>query len=239
MRSKLALVALAAALGTLAAASGASSETTIPPPPPLPPPSDFVAQIDNRYFPLSPGTTFRYTGRENDQPATDTVVVTRTQRTILGIHARVVLDRTTVGGKPSEKTFDWYAQDKRGNVWYLGEDAFDYVHGHWVRADDSWETGVDGAQAGIIMEAHPKVGDVYRQEYYPGHAEDVGDVLSLHASITVPYGSFDHVLQTKEWTQLEPGVVDNKEYAPGVGEVAERTVRGGNDFLELVTISRG
>lgn len=113
------------------------------------------------------------------------------------------------------------------------------MNGRWVRAADSWEAGVDGAQAGIIMEANPQVGDVYRQEYYPGHAEDVAEVLSLDASISVPYGSFDHVLQTKEWTPLEHGVVDNKYYAPGVGEVAEYTVKGGTDFLELVSVTTG
>ena len=203
----------------------------------MPPPSDFVTVIDNRYFPLEPGTTFHYRGAEDGQPARDIVTVTDRKKTILGVHATVVLDRTTVGGKPSEKTFDWYAQDKRGNVWYVGEAAFDFVQGHWVRADDSWQAGVHGARAGIIMEAHSKVGDVYRQEYYPGHAEDVARVLDRHASITVPFGSFRHVLRTREWTPLEPGIVDNKFYARGIGEVAERTVKGGNDYLKLVSVT--
>jgi hypothetical protein len=238
-RSALAAVAGAAALGALAAVSGAGSATQLPPPPPLPPPSDFVAQIDNRYFPLERGTTFLYRGRENGEAAVDTVAVTDAAKTILGIHATVVLDRTTVGGKPSEKTFDWYAQDKHGNVWYLGEAAFEWKNGRWVKADDSWQAGVDGAKAGIIMQGQPKVGDVYRQEYYPGHAEDVAANLSLKESLTVPYGSFDHVLLTKETTPLEPDVIDHKDYARGVGEIAERTVKGGNDFLELVSISHG
>jgi hypothetical protein len=203
----------------------------------MPPPSDFVTVIDNRYFPLEPGTTYLYRGREEDLPSLDKVVVTTRTKTILGVRATVVLDRVTVNGQPSEKTFDWYAQDKRGNVWYLGEAAFDFENGHWVRASDSWQAGIDRAKAGIIMEAHPKVGDVYRQEYYPGHAEDVAKVLSRHASISVPYGSFTHVLKTKEWTPLEPGVVDNKYYARGVGEVAERTVKGGTDFLKLVSVT--
>jgi hypothetical protein len=225
--------------GALGIAGAASAATKIPPPPPMPPASDFVAQVDNRYFPLVPGTTYRYRGTEDDLPAVDKVAVTTVTKTILGVQATVVLDRVTVNGEPSEKTFDWYAQDKNGNVWYLGEDAFAYIDGHWVRAADSWEAGVDGARAGIIMEANPQMGDVYRQEYYPGHAEDVAEVLSLEASISVPYGVFDHVLRTKEWTPLEHGVVDNKCCAPGVGEVAEYAVKGGTDFLELVSVTSG
>jgi hypothetical protein len=240
MSRRSALVAAGAAVfGSLVVATGSTSATQLPPPPPLPPPSDFVAKIDNRYFPLEPGTTFLYRGREGGEPSVDTVTVTRSTKTIVGIHAAVVLDRTTNGGKPSEKTFDWYAQDKHGNVWYLGEAAYEWKNGHWVKADDSWETGVDGAKAGIIMEGQPKVGDVYRQEYYPGHAEDVAQNLSLKESVTVPYGTFDHVLLTRETTPLEPGVVDHKDYARDVGEIAERTVKGGSDFLELVSVTRG
>ncbi len=238
-RTELAALVGATALAAAVIGGEASAATKIPPPPPMPPASDFVAQVDNKYFPLVPGTTYRYQGTEDDLPAVDKVAVTSMTKTILGVQATVVLDRVTVNGEPSEKTFDWYAQDKNGNVWYLGEDAFDYVDGRWVKAPDSWEAGVDGAQAGIIMEANPQVGDVYRQEYYPGHAEDVAEVLSLDATIAVPYGSFDHVLQTKEWTPLEHGVVDNKYYAAGVGEVAEYTVKGGTDFLELVSVTVG
>ena len=232
--------AAVAALVAVAIAGGASAATRIPPPPPMPPASDFVAHATNKYFPLIPGTTFRYRGAEGGEPSLDVVTVTDGKKTILGVRATVVLDRTTVGGEPSEKTFDWYAQDKHGNVWYLGEAAFDFVDGRWIRAEDSWQAGVDGARAGIIMEAHPKVGDVYRQEYYAGHAEDVARVLDRDASISVPYESFrHHVLRTREWTPLEPGIVDNKFYARGIGEVAERTVKGGSDYLELVSITHG
>jgi hypothetical protein len=237
-RTAAGVLATATALLALVVWSGAGAATKIPPPPVMPPPSDFVTQIDNKYFPLTPGTTFRYRVTEDDLPALDKVVVTTMTKTILGVQATVVLDRVTVDGEPTEKTFDWYAQDKSDNVWYLGEDAFEYVDGRWIRAPDSWEAGVDEAQAGIIMEADPQVGDVYRREYYAGHAEDVAEVLSLEPSISVPYGSFDHVLQTKEWTPLEHGV-DNKYYAPGVGEVAEYTVKGGSDFLELVSVTSG
>jgi hypothetical protein len=216
--------------------SSTSGECNQPPPPPMPPASDFVAGVDNKYFPLVPGTVFVYRGTEGGDRVLDKVVVTDLTKTILGVRVTVVLDSVDLNGQPSEKTLDWYAQDKQGNVWYMGEAAFEFVHGHWMRAADSWEAGRHGAQPGIIMEAHSKVGDTYRQEFYPGHAEDTATVLSTHASISVPYGSFHHVLKTNECTPLEPGVLDVKFYAKGVGEVFEATVRGGSAKLALVSV---
>jgi hypothetical protein len=208
----------------------------LPPPTPMPPPADFVGKIDNPYFPLKPGTVFRYRGSEGQDRLRDRVFVTYKTKLIEGVKARVVRDRVWINGEPEEKTRDWYAQDKRGNVWYLGENSFDRVRGHWKRSDGSWKTGRDGAKAGILMEGHPKVGDTYRQEYYKGHAEDLAKVLSKSASRTVPYGSFDHVLKTKEWTPLEPDVVDHKFYARGVGDIAEAMVKGGSEKLKLLSI---
>jgi hypothetical protein len=236
------------ALGSLTVAAGAAATTAhgsspaspvcIPPPPPqMPPASDFVDRLDNRFFPLEPGTTFRYRGTEEGDAVQDEVIVTWMTKAILGVHATVVHDFVAVNGLPSERTADWYAQDKHGNVWYLGEAAFDFVDGHWVRADDSWEAGHDGARAGIIMEAHPKAGDDYTQEHYSGHAEDMARVSSTHASISVPYGSFHHALKAFECTPLEPGVLDVKYYARGVGEVFEATVEGGSAKLALVSIA--
>src|SRR3954462_2004891 len=132
-------------------------------------------------------------------------------------------------GKLIEKTFNYYAQDKKGNVWYFGEDTREYKNGKVTSTKGSWEAGVDGAKPGIIMQAHPKVAQSYRQEYYKGEAEDMAKVLSLNESVTVPYGSFDRVLKTKEWTPLEPSYVEHKYYAPGVGQVY-----GGG--LELVDV---
>jgi hypothetical protein len=220
-------------------ASHARSETaaTIPPPPPMPAPKDFVGKIDNPYFPLKPGTVFRYRGSEGQDRLRDRVFVTHKTKMIEGVKARVVRDRVWINGEPEEKTSDWYAQEKRGNVWYLGESSFDRIHGHWKRSDGSWKTGRDGAKAGILMQAHPKVGETYRQEYYKGHAEDVAKVLSRNASRSVPYGSFDHVLKTKEWTPLEPNVVDHKFYARGIGDIAEAMVKGGSEKLKLISIA--
>jgi hypothetical protein len=227
-------VGVGRASGSISRSSSAGCST--PPPPPMPPASEFVAQVDNRYFPLQPGTTFLYRGREEGDRVQDRVFVTSMTKTILDVQTTVVQDEVEVNGQPSERTSDWYAQDKRGNVWYFGEAAFDFVNGHWIRAADSWEAGRNGAEPGILMEAHPKVGDTYRQEFYPGHAEDVAQVLSTHATVSVPYGTFHHALKTMECTPLEPGVIDVKYHARGVGEVREATVKGGSADLELVSV---
>ncbi len=206
--------------------------------PVLPRPGDFVTRIDNRYFPLRPGTTFIFGGTQQGKARRVTVFVTHKTKMILGIRATVVLDQVLVGGKAEEKTFDWYAQDKRGNVWYLGEDSSDFVKGKWVRSDGSWEAGVNGAKPGVVMKADPSVGEVYRQEYYAGHAEDMAKVLSRNKSVTVPYGSFEHALETSEWTPLERGVLEHKYYVKGVGNVRTIMVKGGSEEEHLVSIRR-
>jgi hypothetical protein len=211
----------------------------LPPVPPMPAPSAFVRTVDNKYFPLRPGTTLRYEGTADGERATDTVTVTRRTKVVLGVKAVVVLDVATAGGKPSEKTYDWYAQDRRGNVWYLGEDSFDRKNGKWVRNDGSWQAGVDGAKAGIIMKGTPRVGDTYRQEYYKGHAEDVGRVLRTGIAVSTPYRSFRGALRTRDWSPLEPGVVELKYYARGIGEVKSRLVKGGPERMALVSVTRG
>jgi hypothetical protein len=190
-------------------------------------PADFTTTIDNEYFPLKPGTTFVYEGgAERDE-----FVVTSDTKKVMGVECVVVLDKAWEDGKLIERTYDWHAQDKEGNVWYFGEDTKEYKNGKVVTSKGSWEAGVDGAKPGIIMQAHPKVGQSYRQEYYPGEAMDMAKVLSLNESVAVPYGSYDHALETKEWTPLEPGLVEHKYYAPGVGFVA-----GGG--LELIDVRR-
>lgn len=233
------IVGLIAAIVAFAATrSSSSSKTAAPPIPTLPPPADFVDRIDHPFFPLEPGTTFTYKGQQDGAPRRVTVFVTHKTKMILGISATVVLDQVLVDGRPEERTFDWYAQDKDGNVWYLGEDSFDYVNGKWVRSDGSWEAGVDNAKAGVIMEAQPQVGDVYRQEYYAGHAEDMAKVIQTDAAVTVPFGAFEHALVTSEWTPLEKGVVEQKYYARGVGNVRTVMVKGGTEEEQLVSVTR-
>jgi hypothetical protein len=227
-----------AIVGVLVLAGSGSARQDAAPIPVLPPPGDFVSRIDNKYFPLRPGTTFLFGGTQEGKARRVSVFVTHKTKMILGIRATVVLDQVLAGGKPEEKTFDWYAQDKHGNVWYLGEDSSDFVNGKWVRSDGSWEAGVKGAKPGIVMKANPRVGVVYRQEYYAGHAEDMAKVLSRNRSVTVAYGSFEHALETSEWTPLERGVLERKYYVKGVGNVRTIMVKGGSEEEHLVSITR-
>jgi hypothetical protein len=229
---------LGAILSVLVLAGLGNARRVATPIPVLPPPGEFVSRIDNKYFPLRPGTTFLFGGTQEGKARRVSVFVTQKTRMILGIRATVVLDQVLVGGRPEERTFDWYAQDKHGNVWYLGEDSSDFVNGKWVRSDGSWQAGVKGAKAGIVMKANPIVGSLYRQEYYAGHAEDMAKVLSRNASVTVPYGSFERALETSEWTPLERGVVEHKYYVKGVGNVRTIMVKGGSEEEHLVSIKR-
>jgi hypothetical protein len=218
--------------------TGSGSARQSAPIPVLPPRGDFVARIDNKYFPLRPGTTFLFGGTQQGKTRRVSVFVTHKTKMILGIRATVVLDQVLVGGRREEKTFDWYAQDKQGNVWYLGEDSFDFMKGKWVRSDGSWEAGVKGAKAGLVMKANPRVGEVYRQEYYAGHAEDMAKILSRNKSVAVTYGSFEHALETSEWTPLERGVLEHKYYVKDVGNVRTIMVKGGSEEEHLISITR-
>jgi hypothetical protein len=221
--------------------------TEVAAPPPLPQgdqpfeldPADFVAGVDSPYWPMVPGSTWVY--RETDgKGGVQKVVVTVTDRTktIVGIEATVVHDVVSEDGEVVEDTYDWYAQDRWGNVWYLGEDTTEYDGGKASTAG-SWEAGVDGAQAGVILPGRPEVGLAYRQEHHAGEAEDAGQILGLHEQAEVPFGSFADVLMTKDWTPLEPNLVEHKFYARGIGPVLALTVSGGTDREELLRFEPG
>ena len=201
-------------------------------------PADFTAKVTNPYFPLVPGTRLIY--REQDAQGTvqrGVVHVTKRRKLIAdGITARVVHDVVSEDGAPVEKTFDWYAQDSAGNVWYLGEDTKEYETGHVTSTHGSFEVGVDGAQPGVIMPASPRVGMTYRQEFYAGEAEDEAKVLSLDEQAGVPFGHFTGVLMTKEINPLEPRHGEYKFYALGIGPVLELTASGGTDRVILVRV---
>jgi hypothetical protein len=200
-------------------------------------PKNFVATVDNRYFPLKPGTAYHFEGVRGKTPQTDDAVVTHRTKKILGIKSTVVADTVSEGGKPVERTFDWYAQDKQGNVWYMGEDSFELKLGRFVKASDSWKSGVNGAKPGIIMPADPRQGDSYRQEYYPpGEALDEAHVLG-HASVKVPFGAFKDALVTSEFSPLEPQT-EQKYYVAGLGEVSEKVVKGHHEEFQLVSVAR-
>jgi hypothetical protein len=204
-------------------------------------PADFTTRIDNPYWPMRPGSRWVY--RETDPDGTrQRVVVTvtrRTKRIANGVEARVVRDVVTEKGQLVEKTDDWYAQDKAGNIWYLGEATTEYEDGKPVSTEGSFEAGVDGARAGILMPAKPRPGMKYRQEYYKGHAEDRGEIVSLREQAEVPFGHFRNVLMTKDTNPLEPDVLEFKFYARGIGPVLAVSVSGGADREELVRFRRG
>jgi len=200
-------------------------------------PNNFVKKIDNPYFPLIPGTTFIYKGQTDGTPTRDIMTVTDQTKELLGVTTTVVRDRVYEEGILTEDTFDYYAQDKQGNVWYFGEDTKELDEkGNVTSTEGSWLAGVDGAEPGIIMLAKSHKGDQYQQEFAKGVAEDMAQVLGFKDSLCVRYGCFKHVLVTKEWTPLEPGVVENKYYAKGVGFISSNVVKGGNETLELVRI---
>lgn len=201
-------------------------------------PDDFVREVDNPFFPLEPGTTFLYEGTSDGVPTTNEVFVTHETKEILGVDTTVVRDLGFEDDVLVEETFDWYAQDEDGNVWYFGEDTKELdEEGNVITTEGSWEAGVDGAEAGIIMLADPRKGDRYHQEFAPGVAEDEAKVLSLDKSRCVRLGCFDDLLLTREWTTLLPGVVDHKFYAEGVGFLLGVTVKGGEERSELVEIT--
>ncbi len=189
-------------------------------------------RITNRYFPLTPGDLYTYNGNQKREAVVDTVYVTHNTPTIAGVSTVEVLDRVYLSGALSEETLDWYAQDDQRNVWYFGEFVTEFPDGNHT---GSWTAGVDGAQAGYIMEAAPQVGDVYCQENAPGVAEDAAQVLSLTASRTVPYGSFTNVLQTKDYSLIEPHS-EHKFYARGVGMLEAIALNGGSEDIQLYTI---
>ncbi len=197
-------------------------------------PAGFGGAIDNPYWPLVPGARRVFEGRSEGEAERIEVAVLEETRDVMGIRATVVRDTVFVDGELVEDTFDWYAQDGDGNVWYLGEDSTEYEGGEAVSTAGSWEGGVDGALPGVVMWADPRVGQAYRQEFYEGEAEDVVEVLRTGQSVTVPAGTFDDVLVTREWNPLEPDVVEEKSYAPGVGVILERKVEGGEEVVELI-----
>jgi hypothetical protein len=202
-------------------------------------PADFSATIDNRWWPMAPGSRWVYREHEGGSSQRVEVTVTdKTKRVAAGVTARVVHDVVSENGEVKEDTFDWYAQDSAGNVWYMGEDTKEYENGKVSSTEGSWEAGVDGAQAGVIMPAHPKPGMAYRQEYYKGHAEDAALVLSVDERAKVPFGRFNGLVMTKDYTPLEPNAAEYKFYAAGVGPVLTTSATGGSSREELISFKQ-
>ena len=196
-------------------------------------PADFVDVVDNPYFLLPVGAKWEYEIREGNKPTqTDTLEVLKETRDVNGVQATVVRDTVSSGNQIVEDTFDWFAQDKYGNVWYVGESVDNYIGGVLAGHKGSWEWGVDGALPGIIMWADPSahIDEAYRQEYYPTKAEDMGQVLSVNESLTVPFGSFDKVMKTLDFSNIEAGK-EQKFYAPGIGLIKEMDVNSSEEVV--------
>ena len=199
-------------------------------------PAGFVDTIDNPYYPLPIGRTLVYRGVRDGQTQVDRVTVTNKTKVIGGVTTTVVRDVAKHGTTVLEATNDWFAQDLQGNVCYLGEDTKAYLPNGQVDTSGSWEAGVNGAVSGMIMEANPQVPDSYRQEFLAGEAEDTAWIVGRGGSVTVPYGTVSDVLTSLEHTVIEPEVIDQKVYAPGLGIVLERAIAGGQEVAKLVKV---
>jgi hypothetical protein len=237
-----AIAAIAAGLATMlavaATASGASRGTGSRPAAPRP--AAFEAPVTNPYFPLVPGSVSILRGTSDGEHIVDRVVVTDRTKVITGVTTTVVHDVIRSHGVLVEKTDDWYASDDQGNVWYFGEATAEYDgSGTVISTEGSWEAGVDGAVAGIIMPADPRPTDAYRQEFYPDHAEDQAWIVQRGLVLDLPTGPAHHVVRSFEWTRLEPRVVAEKFYAPGIGIVREHDVAGADEDLFLVRFVAG
>ena len=237
------LALVAAGLVMNGATSSAAGDATLPSGqaahPHHPAPSRFTkGRVTNPWFPLHPGDRYVYHGTDGKAHTRDVMIATYRTRVIDGVVCRVVFDRVWNNGVLGERTLDFYAQTKGGTVWYFGERTATLDrHGHVTSREGSFTSGVNGAEAGVFMTAHPRVGPSYYQEYYPGHALDVFTVLRRDAHVVVPLVNTHHALLTKETTALEPGVVDHKYYVRDIGSVRELTVKGGSESLWLVGLT--
>lgn len=203
-------------------------------------PAEFTAEVTNPWFPLEPGTrwVYRETTEDGEEVRVVVTATTVTREIANGVTARVVRDTVTLDGEIIEDTLDWYAQHADGTVWYLGERTAEFEHGEVTTRGGSFEAGVDGAQAGVIMPADPEAGMTYRQEYYEGEAEDHGEVLALDQQASVPAGDYDGTVQTADTTPLEPGVLEHKYYAHDVGLVLtiDKETGGREELLSVTQI---
>jgi hypothetical protein len=238
MKTK-ALAVLAAAAATASVMAGAAWASGSTPThgryEPVLNPKNFVRVIDNPYYPLPAGRTLVYRGVKDGKSQIDRVHVTSKTRVLEGIRATTVTDVASHNGHLLEKTTDYFAQDKQGNVWYLGENTAAFLHGK-VDHSGSWLAGVRDAEPGIVMEANPQVPDSYRQEFLKGSAEDTAWIVTRGGTAKLPFGTVHHTLTSLEFTRLEPGVIDQKIYAPGIGIVSEVAVRGPAEVARLVSV---
>jgi len=201
-------------------------------------PANFVKTVNNPYYPLKSGRTFTYTGKKEKLSLRKEVVVSKKTRVVMGVTCTQVADSVWVSGKLAQKTLEWYAQDKEGNVWYFGADAKQYTSGKITGSAGSWQAGVNGAMPGIIMLANPTRGDTYRQSYLKGTIEDMGYVVSLDGALKVPYHAYKDLLITLQWSNLTPDIIENRYYAKEVGFIYSELVQGGTGELKLAKVKK-
>ena len=228
-----AMVVIALALGAAAAHAGhsASSANAVDP-------SSFTSPVANPYYPLIPGRVTVLRGSKDGIRLVNRVTTTHHTKVIQGVSTTVIHDIVFEAGRLRERTTDWYAADNTGNVWYFGERTATYdPNGNVDSTEGTWQAGVDGAVAGIIMPADPRPTDAYRQEFLRGHAEDQAWIVQRGTGWDIPYGHVDQVVRSFEWTRLEPRVMSLKLYAPGLGIVLETDVAGGTEHLALVRVT--
>jgi len=220
---------------TAALAGGSDSSTGPAYDPDIP--TEWAAAVTNEWFPLTPGATYGFEANTSDGFEEITVEVLAATKVIMGVTATIVHDQVFLDGELIEDTFDWYAQDAAGNVWYLGEDTQEFENGIPGSTEGSWEWGVDGALPGIVMWADPSayLGESYRQEYLKGVAEDWGKVVALDQNVDVPYGSFTGCVETEDWNDLDAGPHEHKFFCSGLGVTLE--VEGGGARVELINVT--
>ena len=225
----------------LVLSAASCSDNSTPTGPPYDPelPDSWAVGVTNPFFPLVPGTTYRYQAETDEGMEVIVVEVLSNMKVVNGVNAMVVRDRVSVDGELVEDTFDWYGQDSEGNVWYLGEDSKEIEDGVVVSTEGSWEWMVDGALPGVIMWADPgaHMGEEYRQEYYEDEAEDWARVVGVDETVVVPYGTYSGCIRTEDWNGLEPGTLEEKSYCPGIGFTREVMVQGGGEVVELIEVT--
>lgn len=199
-------------------------------------PAAWASSVTNQWFPLEPGAIATFAAVTSEGAESTSVEVRANSRVVNGVTATEVLDRVFLDGSLIEETYDWYAQDIDGNVWYLGEDSKEYDNGTVVSSAGSWEWGVGGALPGLIMWADPPshIGEKYRQEYDKGNAEDWAKVLSTGETVTVPSGTYNGCIKTEDWNGLGSGR-EHKYYCSSLGLVLEVGKRGTGTRTELVS----
>ncbi len=229
------IIASAAAIACIAGVSAVAED--LPPYNPVIDPANFVSDITHPYFPMKPGTVFKFEGTRDGERRVDEVTVTTDKKKIMGVETTVVRVISSSDTEIVEKTVDWYAQDKDGNVWYFGEDTAVFKDGKVQNTDGTWMAGVDGALPGYIMKAAPKVGDGYREEYRPKVAEDFAKVIKVDMVAGGPSGQYENVLVTENIDLLDKAKFEHKWYAPGIGPIGvDGMVGGHHEIRSLKTI---